>query len=60
MSKKEILIQAAEIIRNEAQKDLERIVSECSPDSEAYILGMNKNVLYTDTVDSLIKMIKEA
>lgn len=60
MSKRDVLIQAAEIIRNEAQKDLERIVSECSPNSEAFELGMKKNEFYTDTVDKLIDMIKEA
>lgn len=59
MSKKEILIQAAEIIRNQAQKDLEAIVSQ-NIGGEAFDLGMKKNVLYTDTVDGLIELIKEA
>lgn len=58
MNKKELLIQAAEIIRDQASKDLEQIVSECHPASESYELRMKKNELYTDTVDGLIELIK--
>ena len=59
MNKKELLIQAAEIIRNEAQKDLKRIVSEYNTNDDTFDLEMKKNELYTDTVDGLIEMIKE-